>query len=71
MNTATTTRPGTRPTACGCEPHEPFCTCPSAAAALFDDRYDHHIAFDHIAFEQIPFDPFHTINGHARIGVRA
>jgi hypothetical protein len=65
MNTGTLTRPRTRPTACGCEPHEPFCTCPSAAAALFDDRYDH------IAFEQIPFDPFHTINGHARHGVRA
>lgn len=60
MNTSTLTRP----TACGCEPDEPFCSCPSAAAALFDDRYDHH---DH----HTPFDPFHTADRYARVGVRA
>ena len=49
--------------ACGCEATEPFCTCPSAASALAEDRYDDD--------DLIPFDPFHDHHGRALAGVLA
>ena len=49
--------------ACGCEPTEPFCTCPSAASALAEDRDDDD--------DLIPFDPFHDHHGRALAGVLA
>ena len=62
-----TTDQRTATPACGCDPTEPFCSCPSAASAMFDDRYDHH--YDNT--DTVPFDPFHDAAGLPRAGVLA
>ena len=71
--TQPTTDHGTATLACGCDPAEPFCSCPSAASAMFDDRYDHSYdnSYDDSAADALPFDPFHNPAGLPRAGVLA